>query len=154
MDNTIKQINITYIYINNFNEIEDFDKENYDLKIDNFISKNELIQILKNYIKKNKNNIKSYTITSLLKYNIDLLELDEIEKYLYDDFDTKEIYEIPFLSIIKTIDDIIWKPSLPVFKELNELFIIFYENIEIKNKIKKTKKIYLKMTKTKSRKII
>jgi hypothetical protein len=58
----------------------------------------------------------------------------------------------PFLKIIKQINDIYWKPSLPIFKELNELFIIFYENIEIKFFNNKTKKVYLKNMKKNTRK--
>ena len=60
--------------------------------------------------------------------------------------------EIPFLTIIKEISDIYFQPSLDIFKELNELFIIFYENIEIKYFNKKTKRIYLKNIKNNSRK--
>jgi hypothetical protein len=62
--------------------------------------------------------------------------------------------EIPFLTIIKQISDIHFQCSLPIFKELNELFIIFYENIEIKYFNKKTKRIYLKKIKNNSRKMI
>jgi hypothetical protein len=60
-----------------------------------------------------------------------------------------ELDKIPFLTIMKEIRDIYWKPCLPIFKELNELFIVFYENIEIQNNSKsnKSKKIKIHQSK-------
>ena len=148
-DNTINEIYISFIYINKLNEIEEISRENYKLNKINFISKEELTSILKNYISSHSDNIKTYTITSILKYNITIFSEEEAKKYLSDNF---QMDEIPFLTIIKQISDIHFQPSLPIFKELNELFIIFYENIEIKYFNKKTKRIYLKNIKNNSRK--
>ena len=44
---------------------------------------------------------------------------EEINSFLSTDC---TINNLPFLKIIKQINDIYWKPSLPIFKELNELF--------------------------------
>ena len=148
-DNTINEIYISFIYINKLNEIEDISRENYKLNKINFISKEELTSILKNYISSHSDNIKTYTITSILKYNINIYSEEESKKYLSDNY---QMDEIPFLTIIKEISDIYFQPSLDIFKELNELFIIFYENIEIKYFNKKTKRIYLKNIKNNSRK--
>ena len=148
-DNTINEIYISFIYINKLNEIEEISRENYKLNKINFISKEELTSILKNYISSHSDNIKTYTITSILKYNITIFSEEEAKKYLSDNF---QMDEIPFLTIIKQISDIHFQCSLPIFKELNELFIIFYENIEIKYFNKKTKRIYLKNIKNNSRK--
>jgi hypothetical protein len=150
-DNTINEINISFIYINKLNEIEDISRENYKLNKINFISKEELTSILKDYISLHSDNIKTYTITSILKYNINIYSEEETKKYLSDNY---QMDEIPFLTIIKEISDIYFQPSLDIFKELNELFIIFYENIEIKYFNKKTKRIYLKNIKNNSRKKI
>jgi hypothetical protein len=146
---TINEIYITFIYINKLNEIEEVSRENYKLNTINFISKEELTNILKNYIFSNSNKIKSYTITSILQYNINIITEEEINSFLLSD---STITHLPFLTIIKQINDIYWKPSLPIFKELNELFIIFYENMEIKFFNNKTKKIYLKNMKKNTRK--
>jgi hypothetical protein len=146
---TINEIYITFIYINKLNEIEDVSRENYKLNTINFISKEELTNILKNYIFSNSNKIKSYTITSILQYNMSIFTEEEINSFLSLDC---TINNLPFLKIIKQINDIYWKPSLPIFKELNELFIIFYENIEIKFFNNKTKKVYLKNMKKNTRK--
>ena len=146
---TINEIYINFIYINKLNEIEDVSRENYKLNTINFISKEELTNILKNYIFSNSNKIKSYTITSILQYNMSIFTEEEINSFLSTDC---TINNLPFLKIIKQINDIYWKPSLPIFKELNELFIIFYENIEIKFFNNKTKKVYLKNMKKNTRK--
>jgi len=150
-DNTINEIYISFIYINKSNEIEEVSRENYKLNKINFISKEELTTILKNYISSHSTRIKSYTITSILQYNINIFSEEEANEYLSNTF---QMNDLPFLKIIKQISDIIWNPSLPIFKELNELFIIFYENIEIKFFNKKTKRIYLKNIKNNSRKIV
>jgi hypothetical protein len=150
-DNTINDVYISFIYINKSNEIEEISRENYKLNKINFISKEELTTILKNYISSHSTKIKSYTITSILQYNVNIFSEEEVNQYLSNTF---QMNDLPFLTIIKQISDIYWNPSLPIFKELNELFIIFYENIEIKFFNKKTKRIYLKNIKNNSRKIL
>jgi len=146
MDNTIQEditeINITYIYINQENEIDSVHKNSIHLTETNFISKEKLIYILKQYISENKESSKKYTISSILQYNVDLSNDAIVNEFVNKNYDINELDKIPFLTIIKEIRDIYWKPSLPIFKELNELFIIFYENIEIQNsKSNKSKKI-------------
>jgi hypothetical protein len=149
MNENINEIYISFIYINRLNEIEEVSRENYKLNKINFISKEELTTILKNYISAHSDKIKSYTITSILQYNVNISSEEEATQF----FETNHLNDLPFLKIIKQISDIQWNPSHPIFKELNELFIIFYENIEIKF-FHKTKKIYLKKQKNNSRKII
>jgi hypothetical protein len=146
MNNTIlediKEINITYIYINQENEIDSVYENNIQLTEKNFISKEKLIYILKQYISENKKASKKYTISSILQYNVDLSNDEIVNEFVNKNYDINELDKIPFLTIIKEIRDIYWKQSLPIFKELNELFIIFYENIEIQNsKSNKSKKI-------------
>jgi hypothetical protein len=150
----INEIYISFIYINKTNEIEEISRENYKLNKINFISKEELTTILKNYISCNSNKIKSYTITSILQYNINIFSQEEVNQYLSKNYQLNDLNDLPFLTIIKQLSDINWTPSLPIFKELNELFIIFYENMEIKFFNKKTKRIYLKKNKNNSRKNI
>ena len=97
----------------------------------NMISKEEIIKLLKSNI--NKKEIKKYTISSLLQYNVDIETEEFAENYLNEEYIVDDLKFLPFLNIIKEIRNIYWKPCLPIFKEVNELFIIYYENIEIKN---------------------
>ena len=163
MDNTITmledvtEVKIVYIYVNIANEVEQVVRDTMKCIQPNMILKSEIIDILKTYISKNNKNMNTYTISSILQYNVDLpavaetnvLVEDFINEYEYEYGDANDIdfTTVPFFSVIKQIRDIYWKPTLPIFKELNELTIIFYANKDIKyttsmNK-KKTKKIYI-----------
>ena len=151
MDNTIceniTEIKLTYIFINNVNEVDKVSQEMYNMITPNIISKEEIIKLLKNNI--NKREIKKYTISSLLQYNVDIETGEFAENYLNEEYILDELNCLPFLHIIKEIRNIYWKPCLPVFKELNELFIIYYENLEIKkNNI--TKRIHMNKPKNKT----
>jgi hypothetical protein len=158
MDNTITmknvmeditEVNILFIYINSSNEVESVMKNKWTFSQPNLILKSEVIDILKKYISNQEINMNTYTISSILQYNVDLpaIKEDNIDSesydneyegwnnelikeyinYCYDDF-----LNIPFLNIIKNIRDIYWKPTLSLLKELNELIIIFYANRDIK----------------------
>ena len=152
MDNTISknitEIKLTYIFINNVNEVDRVSQEIYNMVTPNIITKEEIIKLLKNNI--NTREIKKYTITSLLQYNVDIENGELAENYLNEEYIIDNLNLLPFLNIIKEIRNIYWKPSLPIFKELNELFIIYYENIEIKNNNNVTKRIYMKKMKNKT----
>jgi hypothetical protein len=151
MDNTIckniTEIKLTYIFINNVNEVDKVSQEMYNMITPNIISKEEIIKLLKNNI--NKKEIKKYTISSLLQYNVDIETGEFAENYLNEEYMLDELNCLPFLHIIKEIRNIYWKPCLSVFKELNELFIIYYENLEIKNN-NITKRIYMNKIKNKT----
>jgi hypothetical protein len=151
MDNTIceniTKIKLTYIFINNLNEVDKVSQEIYDMVTPNMISKEEIIKLLKSNI--NKKEIKKYTISSLLQYNVDIETGEFAENYLNEEYIVDDLKFLPFLNIIKEIRNIYWKPCLPIFKEVNELFIIYYENIEIKNN-NITKRIYMKKMKNKT----
>ena len=122
-------------------------QEIYNMETPNFISKEEIIKLLKNKI--NTKETKKYTISSLLQYNVDIETGEYAENYLNEEYIVDKLNFLPFLNIIKEIRNVYWKPSLQVFKELNELFIIYYENIEIKNN-NITKRIYMKKMKNKT----
>lgn len=151
MDNTIceniTEIKLTYIFINNVNEVDKVSQEMYNMITPNIISKEEIIKLLKNNI--NKREIKKYTISSLLQYNVDIETGEFAENYLNEEYILDELNYLPFLHIIKEIRNIYWNPCLPIFKDLNELFIIYYENLEIKNN-NITKRIYMNKTKNKT----
>jgi len=114
------------IYINNENEIIKIKKEKIMMS-EKIIRKEYLSQLLKKYGK-------TYNISSILKYNINL-QPENIKYYISSKEDD-------FIEIIKNIDDIYWNKSIKMFEDLNNLIMIFYENKEIKYK-KNTKIIKL-----------
>jgi hypothetical protein len=129
--------NLQVIYINRENEIEKLKQESFLMSKPNYISNDEVIEILKNH---SIDNDKRYTLLSILKYNISL-EPEEIKSYL----NNKENNE--YLSIIKNIDTIIFEKSINMFHDLNDLILIFYEkSLELKkpDANNTTKKIYLR----------
>lgn len=152
MDNTIceniTEIKLTYIYINNLNEVDKVSQEKYNMLTPNLISKEEIIKLLKNNI--NTREIKKYTISSLLQYNVDIETGEYADKYLNEEYVMSELNFLPFFNIIKEIRNVYWNPSLKVFKELNELFIIYYDNLQIKNNNNITKRNYMKKIKNKT----
>jgi hypothetical protein len=125
-------IHIRYIYIDN-NEIQSIKHQKKLLLIPNFLSKIELVEILK----KNSfvNNIR-YKVSSIIKYNINL-EPENLDIFL------KNSKNYNFLSTIKNIDEIKWEKSIKMFRELNELCILFYKNNDLEQHHNTTKKIYL-----------
>ena len=118
----MKYIWYYYEYINRENEIENIKKYTLNLKTKNCISREEIIQILKdNY----KNNDKIYFLQSILKYNIDI-EPNDISNYLKTN--------TSFFDTIKKVDIIPLKKSISMFHGLNSIYIIFYEkNANVKN---------------------
>lgn len=135
-------IKIYFTYVNTENKIYYIKKEIVPLN-EGFLNRDMLINLLKKY--KNYNNI-NHKVISILQYNIDL-EPENVMKYLKQ----KEINKETFLSIKTNFDDIYWKDSVSLFKNLNSLHILFYEVKKIKTK--QTKKVYIKKkSKTKFKK--
>ena len=135
----IDVIKLFFTYVDSDNKIYYIKKDN--LLIDNnTIGKEELIHLLK----KNKNhNNKQHKLISILQYNIDL-EPDDVLNYLK----FKEKYN--FLTIVSQINDILWNDTISIFKNLNSLHIVYYE--EPKKKSSSTKKVYIRNTKLKRKK--
>jgi hypothetical protein len=131
---------IHFIYINTSNDIEKIKEEQFLLKTPNYISREDIIGLLK----RNTNlNNKKYSILSILKCNI-TLKPEEIKEFLKSSNPTD--YLENFLKPIKNFDDIIFEKSINMFQDLNDLLFIFYEKSEeeIKRSINNvTKKVYL-----------
>jgi hypothetical protein len=131
---------IHFIYINTSNDIEKIKEEQFLLKTPNYISREDIIGLLK----RNTNlNNKKYSILSILKCNI-TLKPEEIKEFLKSSNPTD--YLENFLKPIKNFDDIIFEKSINMFQDLNDLLFIFYEKSdeEIKRTANNaTKKIYL-----------
>jgi hypothetical protein len=136
-------INLKFIYVNRANEIEKIKQESFLMSIPNFISREEILQILKNSSQDNERN---YSLLSILRYNISL-EVDEIKNFIkYPNEDKK------FLTIIKNIDTISFEKTINMFHDLNDLILIFYEKSQELKKINpniSTKKIYIRSSSNK-----
>lgn len=130
-------VNLKFIYVNRENEIEKINQESFLMSSPNYISREEIIQILKG---STIDNNKRYSLLSILKYNI-LLDADEVKNFLLY---TNE--ERSYLNIVKNIDAISFEKSISMFQDLNDLIFVFYEkSLDLKkvdpNNV--TKKIYL-----------
>jgi len=132
-------VKIFYTYVDSNNNIYNVKKDNLLIE-NNIIKRNELIYILK---KNSKNNNKNHKLISVLQYNIDL-EPEDVLNYLK----FKEKYN--FLTIVSKINDVLWNDTISIFKNLNSLHIVYYE--EPNKKSSNTKKIYIRNRKLKRNK--
>jgi hypothetical protein len=129
-------INLRVIYVNRNNEIDKMTHESFLLTTKNHISREEVLGILK---KISTNNERSYSLLSILRYNINL-EPDEISNYLIGRYNNN------YLSVIKNIDAVTLEKSISMFHDLNDLIFILYEKSNELRKVNpnnNTKKIYL-----------
>lgn len=127
----VMSIHITCIYVNKSNEIESKSScKNINLLHPNVLSREEMIYLLK----KNSflNGIR-YKLSSILKYNIDIIPSDLL---------TNTINFQSFLHVIENIDSMYWKKTIKMFGDMNELLFVFRENVSI-NKHTTTKKVYV-----------
>jgi len=128
--------NLQLIYVNRNNVIEKIKQESFLMTTPNYISREEILGILK---KHSLDNERRYTLLSILRYNI-TLDADDIKSYLINTESQN------FLTPIKNIDAISFEKSINMLQDLNDLILIFYEK---SNEIKKsnpntmTKRIYL-----------
>jgi hypothetical protein len=127
-------INLKIIYVNKSSEIEKIKHESFLMSSPNYISREEMIGILKKNAIDNK---RKYTLMSILKYVVNL-EPDEI-KYFLNNTD-----HYPFLKVIKNIDAITFERSINMFQDLNDLILVFFEkSTDTKSANNYTKKIVL-----------
>jgi len=130
--------NLKYIYINRENEIDKIKQESFLMSKPNYISREEILQMLKRSI---IDNDKMYSLISILRYNINL-EVDDVKEFLFD-----QNQEINFLKIIKNVDAILFEKTINMFHDLNEVIFIFYEkstDLKTREPNNSTKKIYLR----------
>jgi hypothetical protein len=127
-------INLKIIYVNKNSEIEKIKHESFLMSSPNYISREEMIGILK---KNTIDNKRKYTLMSILKYVVNL-EPDEIKYFL------SNTNHYPFLKVIKNIDAITFEKSINMFQDLNDLILVFFEkSTETKSANNYTKKIFL-----------
>jgi hypothetical protein len=122
---SIKNISIYFIYINNNGSIEHILKENE--VIDNsFLSKERILQLIQ--IKRNStNNIcKKYKLMELLSF-FNTLEPNQLNDFINPLCETEQYSSSPFFKTLPIFNDIIFDPSIFIFHDLNCLFFLFKE---------------------------
>ena len=135
------------IYINKSNEIEKILEEKIFLKNKGILTKEELISIIKHNAFSNQIR---YSLLSILKFNI-ILEPHNIKNFLKHK-DKSLNFGQQFLQSIKNIDSILFEKTISMFHDLNEIIIVFHENINKSlvsgdnNELRKTytKKVFIK----------
>ena len=132
--------NISFIYVNQVNEIEKIINEKFIMSTPNYITREEIIGILKQRSVNYENN-KKYTILSILKYNISL-NVEDVLPFLKNL--NAQSYTEDFLASVKNIDTIKFDKTINMFQDLNDLFFIFYEKSDKKEIKNITKKVFIK----------
>ena len=120
-------IKINYVYINSINEIDMVKEEKHLLKKVGTLSKEELLQIIKQNCFVNG---QKYSLLGILKYNIDI-EPKNI-KQLFK-FDNNNNNFVPYFSSVKNIDSIAFEKSIAMFHDINQIFILFHQLICLPN---------------------
>ena len=111
-------INLKILYINRDNEIDMIKTETFIMTKPNYISREDILQILKRFSVVND---RGYSLLSILKYNI-TLEPENVKDFLYSCE-----YDSNFLNVVKNIDAIAFEKTINMFQDLNDLIFIFYE---------------------------
>jgi hypothetical protein len=130
-------VNLKFVYVNRSSEIEKIKMESFLMSKPNYISREEILQILK---KSTIDDDKRYTLLSILKYNV-TLDADDIKHFLISP------EERNFLITVNNIDTIVFDKTISMLQDLNDLILIFYEkSTELKkpNPNNTTKKIYIR----------
>ena len=117
------------IYVNRTDEIEKIKQETFLMSLPNYVTRDEVIGILK---KNSIDNNRRYSLLAILKYNI-TINTEDIEYFLKNN--DLETYSKQFLTIVRNIDAIQFEKTISMFHDLNDLLFIFYEkSTEIKKR--------------------
>ena len=128
----ITDIKLKFVFLNNAGYIDKIKTDNVLLEKPNILPKEQLLLILKQILIENN---RQYSLMSMFTFNISL-DNDEVEELCYtDSIDFDE-----YITTINGIDDIYWKDSINLFKDMNELNIILMKKKTTNNN---TKKVYL-----------
>jgi hypothetical protein len=120
-------VKINFIYVNRSHEITNMREDKYIFKKTNILTKEDLIGLIK---RNNIINKKSYSLLSILKYNINIDPHNL--KYFFKT--KKDNIGNTYLQSIKHIDDIIFDKTITMFHDLNNIMIIFMEKEKEKDK--------------------
>lgn len=134
----IRFIKIHFIYINDDFSMEKIKETKLTLTTPNFLSKEEMISLIKH---NNVENHVKYSLFSILKYNIDL-DADLLKPFLKSGSSRDPQFE--FLTSVCNINSITFKPSIYMFQDLNELLFLFSKSPLNKNTLNKTKRVFIR----------
>jgi hypothetical protein len=118
----VEKIELTNIYLNSSNQIQGVYKKEILLTQKNYISNQELVQLISSHSKYQN---KRYHIFFLCKYNV-----------IGDHNDNDNNDNLTLLSDISPMNDITFQPSIQLFHDLNEILFCYKES----NHLQKTKK--------------
>jgi hypothetical protein len=141
----IYYVDIKILYVNRNNEIEKIKNSPFLMSTPNYISREEVLEILKIYSLEDD---RKYSLLSILKYNI-TLEPDDVKNYLTN-------YKYNYLNVVKNIDAIYFEKTINMFQDLNDIILIFYEKsneLKVVDPKNCTKRIYLQSLNTKKKTI-
>ena len=127
----LTDIKVNYLFLNRAGYIDKVKSENILLEKNNFLSKEQLILMLKQILIKHK---KQYSLLSMFTFNVSLDNNEVEELYKNDSIDFND-----YITTINGIDDIYWKDSINLFKDMNELNIILIKKHVTNNS---TKRVY------------
>ena len=137
-----RSIKVDFLYVNKHKEIEKISEKVLFLRTENKITKEELIQLVKENEKIDK--IK-YKLVSVLIYNI-TLKHDELRNFLHgsDNYD--------FMTSLKNIDDYDLQSSVNCLQSVNNMYIIYTEEPnDGKPKMANTKRVRFNIVDKKTR---
>lgn len=130
-------IRIHYVYINKDNEIEKTREEKILLKNAGILQKEELLSVIKH---NSFSNNRKYSLMSILKFNINI-EPIHLTNFLKNKDKT---IGNSFLQSIKNIDSVKFDKSISMFHDINNIIIIFHQEISLKtHQSNRTKKIFI-----------
>lgn len=113
-------VQLRILYINPVNEIFKIVTEKFHFREPNKISKEELLQIIKERRTLDK---KRYNMVSVAKYNIDLSP-DHIKSFIKTPLQKSAT---PFLTALSQVETVHFNKTITMFQDLNELFIAYYD---------------------------
>lgn len=118
-------IRIHIVYLNDNNHIEKLIKKTVLLKYPGLITKDELTTIINQY-----SNV-TYSIHSILKININV-KPDNLTQFIQDDQqqDINDYLFIQEISNEQELDTIYFENSISMFHDINNLFILFQNNLK------------------------
>jgi hypothetical protein len=137
-----RSIKVDFLYVNKNKEIEKISEKVLFLHTENKITREELVQLVKENEKIDK--IK-YKLVSVLIYNI-TLKHDELRNFLHgsDKYD--------FMTSLKNIDDYELQSSVNCLQSVNNMYIIYTEdNNDGKPKMANTKRVRFNIADKKTR---
>ena len=135
----INSVRIVLFFINEKDEL--FSSKKYNVRLENnIITKNQILNILKNNITFNND---SYTPSFILKFNIDL-EPEHIEDFI------KTPHLFNFLTIENYMTSIHWNETIQNLQSLNTLYVLMRKRKFRNNN--STKRVYISKNTRKKKK--